>query len=200
MKLDYNGLSELLNSFGLSLKVENGSAIFLDVETNSPMKSYVVYKEGFADQKVEYISDANKLLNGWPFYLETENKYFRMNIGVKDENIKVYEITKTERKEPHLYESSELKADRRTYSLEETTYRRHTREDGTEYLSRDLISNVRFGAFEITGAREGGIVIHTDNKRADICFKKNAATGEIIPDFRDEDFEEISQQEAIELI
>lgn len=200
MKLDYNGLSELLNSFGLSLKVENGSAIFLDVETNSPMKSYVVYKEGFADQKVEYISDANKLLNGWPFYLETKNKYFRMNIGVKDENIKVYEITKTERKEPHLYESSELKTDRRTYSLEETTYRRHTREDGTEYLSRDLISNVRFGAFEITGAREGGIVIHTDNKRADICFKKNAATGEIIPDFRDEDFEEISQQEAIELI
>ncbi len=112
----------------------------------------------------------------------------------------MYEITKTERKEPHLYESSELKGDRRTYTLEETTYRRHTREDGTEYLSRDFISNVRFGVSEITDAREGEIVIHTDNKRADICFKRNATTGEINPDFRDEDFEEISQQEATELI
>ena len=43
MKLDYNRLSELLNSFGLSLKIENGNAIFVDVETNSPMKSYIVY-------------------------------------------------------------------------------------------------------------------------------------------------------------
>lgn len=200
MKLDYNRLNELLNSFGLFLKIENGSAIFVDVETNSPMKSYVVYKEGLADQSVEYISDTNILLNGWPFYLEAENKHFKLNISVNGENIKVYEITKTERKEPHLYESSELKTDRRTYILEETTYRRHTREDGTEYLSRDFISNVRFGANEITDAREGGIVIHTDNKRADICFKKNATTGEITPDFRDEDFEEISQQEATELI
>ena len=45
MKLDYNSLSELLNSFWLSLKVENGNAVFVDVETNTPMKSYVVYKE-----------------------------------------------------------------------------------------------------------------------------------------------------------
>ncbi len=58
MKLDYNRLSELLNSFGLSLRIENGNAVFVDVETNLPMKSYVVYKEGFADQKVEYIADA----------------------------------------------------------------------------------------------------------------------------------------------
>ena len=32
MKLDYNRLSELLNSFGISLKTENGSVIFVDVE------------------------------------------------------------------------------------------------------------------------------------------------------------------------
>lgn len=200
MKLDYNRLSELLNAFGLSLKVENGNAVFVDVETNTPMKSYVVYKEGFADQKVEYTTEANKLLNGWPFYVDAENKHFRLNIAVREDNIKVYEITKTERKEPHLYECSELKTDRRTYTLEETTYRRHTREDGSEYLSRDFISNVSFGANEITDAREGGIVIHTDNKRADVCFKKDVSTGEITPDFRDEDFEEISQQEATQLI
>lgn len=200
MKLDYSRLNELLNAFGLSLKVENGNAIFVDGETNTPMKSYVVYKEGFADQSVEYTTEANKLLNGWPFYVDAENKHFRLNIAVRQDNVKVYEITKTERKEPHLYESSELKTDRRTYTLEETTYRRHTREDGSEYLSRDFISNVSFGANEITDSREGGIVIHTDNKRADVWFKKDTTTGEITPDFRDEDFEEISQQEATQLI
>lgn len=76
MKLDYNRLSELLNSFGLSLKIENGNAIFVDVETNSPMKSYIVYKEGFADQEVKYITDANILLNGYPFYLEKGKQIF----------------------------------------------------------------------------------------------------------------------------
>ena len=150
MKLDYNRLSELLNAFGLSLKVENGNAIFVDGETNTPMKSYVVYKEGFADQSVEYTTEANKLLNGWHFYVDAENKHFRLNIAVSEDTIKVYEITKTERKEPHLYESSELKTERRTFTLEETTYRRHTREDGSEYLGRDFISNVSFGANEIT--------------------------------------------------
>lgn len=134
MKLDYNRLSELLNSFGLSLKIENGNAIFVDVETNSPMKSYIVYKEGFADQEVKYVTDANILLSSYPFYLENENKYFRLKIFAKNENIEVYEITKTERKEPHLYESSELKTDRRTYTLEETTYKKHTRENGLENI------------------------------------------------------------------
>lgn len=201
MKLDYNKLSELLNAFGLSLKVDNGNVVFVDAETNTPMKSYVVYKEGFADQKVEYTTEANKLLNGWPFYVDAENKHFRLNISVKDDSIKVYEINKTERKEPHLYERTELKTDRRTYTLEETTYRKHTREDGSEYLSCDFISNVKFGVNEIVDSRVGGIVIHTDNnKRADVCFKKDITTGEIIPDIGEEDFVEISQQEATQLI
>ena len=205
MKLDYNRLSELLNSFGLSLKIENGNAIFVDVETNSPMKSYIVYKdgfaEGFADQEVKYITDANILLNGYPFYLENENKYFRLNIFAKNENIEVYEITKTERKEPHLYESSELKGNRRGYILEETTFRKATREDGTEYFGGDFISNVKFGVSEIDGSRGGGIIIHTDNNEsASIYFKKDVTTGEIVPDIREEDFVEISQQEATQLI
>lgn len=201
MKLDYNRLSELLNSFGLSLKIENGNAIFVDIETNSPMKSYVVYKEGFADQEVKYITDANILFNGYPFYLGNENKYFRLNIFAKNENIKVYEITKTERKEPYLYESSELKGDRRGYILEETTFRKSTREDGTEYFDRDFISDVEFGVSEIDGSRGGGIIIHTDNnKSAGIYFKKDVTTGEIVPDIREEDFVEISQQEATQLI
>ena len=200
MKLDYNRLNELLNSFGLSLKVENGNAIFVDIETNTPMKSYVVYKEGFADQKEEYTADAKTLLNGWPFYVDTENKHFRLNISVRDEGIKVYEITKNERKEPHLYERSELKADTRTFSLEESTFRRHTREDGSEYLSCDFISDVSFGVSEITDSREGGIKVIADNKRGGIWFYRDRESGEIVQEFESTGVEEISQEETTQLI
>ena len=201
MKLDYNGLSELLNSFGLSFRTENGNAVFVDVETNLPMESSVVYKEGFADQKVEVTSDANKLLNGYPFYLKNESKYFKLNIGISDENINVFEITKTEIKEPHLYESCSLKKNSTfSYSVEEMTYRNHTREDGTEYASCDFISNVKFTVNDIRDTRAGGLIVKKDNKSANIWFKKNEPTGEITPDFRDEDFEEMSLQEATESI
>ena len=41
MRLNYDKLIELLNSFGLSLTIENGNAKFTDIETDMPMESYV---------------------------------------------------------------------------------------------------------------------------------------------------------------
>ena len=152
------------------------------------------------EQSKEYTADAKTLLNGWPFYVDTENKHFRLNILVRDEGIKVYEITKNERPPPHLYEKSELKAGTRTFTLEESTYRRHTREDGSEYFSYDFISNVIFGVSEITDSREGGIKVVADNKRGGIRFYRDRESGGIVQDFESSGVEEISQEETMQLI
>lgn len=200
MFVNNNELNELLKCFGLSLKIENGNAIFTDIDTNQPMQSSI------ATISTEVItSDASELLSGIPCYLHNDSKHYKLKIRINslfdetDQDIIVSTISRIEMKEPNVYESCNFTGfDNGTrYAVKETKYIQHDGKDERRY--DEVLSDILFNAGELD--YRGGIIVMKDhNTRSDVCFKENAVTGEITPDFKDEYFSEISLQETMELI
>ena len=195
MFVNNDELNRLLNCFGLSLKIENGNAKFIDIETNQPMQSSI---ETISTKVTT--SDARELLGGFPCYLHSDSKHYKLKIRVNslydetDKDIRVSTISRIEMKEPNVYESCNFTGfDNGTrYAVKETKYIKH---DG----NNEVLSDILFNAGEID--YKGGIIVMKDhNTRSDICFKESAVNGEITPDFKDEYFSEISLQETTELI
>ena len=79
------------------------------------------------------------------------------------------------------------------------TYIKFTREDGTEYFGGQAISDTTFRVSEIYGNRNGNILVKQDDKKAQLWFINNL-NGEIVSDFRTEDFNRITLSEAKKII
>lgn len=195
MELGYIELNELLNLFGVSLRLEGSNAFFYDTDTNLQMTSHVYFEH----LGKEFTSDVTTLFNGYPFYLGNETKKLKLNILIREKNIRVYEITKKEEIEPHLYEEYSLRGEWKSFVLDEDYYRADLREDGTEYPVRkeDCLSSVKF----VADKRQGGwMLVDKDKKWAELSFEKNKETGEVTFDFHDCGPEETNQQEVFGII
>lgn len=205
MRLNYDKLIELLNSFGLSLTIENGNAKFTDIETDMPMESYVY----LVHNGKENASDIKTLFNSYPFYVENENKRFKICVLGSDNDAKFFEITKTVRKEPHVYEESKLVSENGTnasYSFEKVLYERPVLKDGYESYGGITLSYIKFYAEEITDNKYGKIitmspVTGSNRKKNEMFFYKNLETDEITY-VVDEDvvIKTMSDEEAIQII
>ncbi len=202
-KLDYSRLNEVLNGFGLSLKVENGNAIFIDDETKTPMKLYAVFNRGLDDESVKPITEAEKLLDGGFFYVDSEDKHFQIYISPLSNRLS--SITKTERKGPHLYERTKLTLEGLecpNIIVEESTFRRHTSEDGSEEPSCDYISDAIF-AVDWRGKipNLGQIKVVVGNKIGYIYLNYDPYSDEkIITYYETTGDEPLSKEEARQLI
>ena len=204
MRLNYDKLIELLNSFGLSLIIENGNAKFTDIETDMSMESCIYY----ADAEREIVNDIKILFDGYPFYVENENKKFKICVLGSDNNVKLFEAVKTVRKEPHIYEESKLVSKYSTgiaYSFEKTLYERPVLEDGYESYGGNSLSYIRFYVEEMTDNRCGKIitmspVIGDNRKKNEMFFNKNLETDEITYVVDDDVIKTMSDEEAIQLI
>ena len=200
MFINNDELIKLLNCFGLSLKIENGNAIFTDIYTNQPMQSSI---ETISKKMIT--SDARELLSGVPCYLHNDFKHYKLKIRINslfdetDQDIRVSTISKIEMKEPNVYESCNFTGfDNGTrYAIKETKYIKHNGKDERRY--DEVLSDILFNASEID-YRGGITVMKNHNTRSDVCFKESTVTGEISSDFKDEYFSEISLQKTMELI
>lgn len=206
MKINYDKLIELLNNFGLSLTIEGDNAIFTDIETDTPMKSYVGYKKGYADQKVEYTADTKTLLNGWPFYVENENKMYQINILNKEDELEIFEITKTERTEPHVYEETSLICTIfGAFSFDKTIYEKHLK-NGHETLGGEMLSHIRFFARETDYDNRWSTIVTSfpvcgaNRKKNEMFFAKNPETDEMTYVADENTPKTMSDEEAIQLI
>lgn len=204
MRLNYDKLIELLNSFGLSLIIENGNAKFADIETDMPMESCIYY----ADAGREIVNDIKVLFDGYPFYVENENKRFKICALDSNTDLKIFEIAKTVQKEPHVYEESKLVSEYSTnpsYYFEKTLYERPVLEDDYESYGGITLSYVRFYANEITDNRCGKIItmspiIGGSRKKNEMFFSKNSETDEITYVVDDDVIKTMSDEEAIQII
>ena len=204
MRINYDKLIELLNSFGLSLRIENGYAKFTDMETDLPMESYVYY----ADAGKKSANDIKLLFNSYPFYVENGNKRFKISVSDRDNTVRNLEITRTVRKEPHVYEESRLVSEYSTntaYYFEKTLYERPVLKDGYESIGGITLSYVKFYVEEITDNRYGKLitmspVTGSNRRKNEMLFTKNLETDEITYVVDDDVIKTMSDEEAIQLI
>ena len=196
MKVEYRELFELLSAFGITLKINGKKATFIDAETNQPMEVYRVIK----NERKEYTDKVDVLFNGWPFFVVGPTKSFKINIGIRDDRIRVSKITKQEKLESHLYETSEFESDKfNQFCFHERTYRYPVDEMGRESYFFDTLSCVTFNVSEIVPAETGELRITKPNKDfAYAWYVEDKETGEIIK--IDDYYEEINQQEFVDLI
>ena len=200
MIIDYDKFVELLNSLGLSLEVKKRIAKFTDVETGMPMESYVSYKEK------ENTGDVKELFTGWPFYVAADNKCYKLCFSFENNKIKLDELTKTTRLEPHVYEEIKLKHESDiSYSLEKITYEKPLLKSGYESLGGNLLSNIRFYACEETDYKIGKIITMSpisgpNRKKNEMFFSKDEDAVLIDHTVCDDITKVMSYEEAIKLI
>jgi len=197
MQFDLNELNNILNIFGVSLEIKDGVAIFIDNKTNSIMESYIVCKEGFADQEKHNTADIKTLFNGYPFYIKTKGILLKLSIYCSKDKYMLTKINKIETIEPHKYEYTEMQVYGRSYELDEYTWVADLRNDGSEYLSGKTISLTSFRVLEPTNQRFGLIQISNGKRKTAICYGKDIKTGEIQPYA---DFDQISRDDCMKLI
>ena len=202
MIIDYDKFVELLNSLGLSLEVKKGIAKFTDVETDMPMESYFYGREGKT-----IINEAKSLFIGWPFYVVADNKWYKLCFSFENSKIRLDELTKTTRLEPHVYEEIKLKSEiwGRAYSLEKSTYEKPLLKNGYESIGGNLLSNIRFYACEETDDKMGKIITMSpisgpNRKKNEMFFSKDEEAVLIDHTVCDDITKVMSYEEAIELI
>ncbi|MBR5662255.1 MAG: hypothetical protein IKX00_01225 [Bacilli bacterium] len=197
MTFDLNELNNVLNVFGVSLEIKDDVAIFIDNKSNSIMESYIVCKEGFADQERHNAADTKTLFNGYPFYIKTKDLFLKLSIYRSKDKFMLTNISKVETIEPHKYEYTEMHVYGRSYELNEYTWVADLRKDGSEYLSGKTISLTSFHVLEPINQRFGRIQITNGKKKTAICYGKDIKTGEIKPYA---DFDQISKNNCKKLI
>lgn len=142
MIFDIAKLNELLNIFGITIMYENNTISFIDNKTNYLMKPYYIEKEN--DKNKEKVSgDATEILDGFPFCLDADSRRYELDIKMEDDKFFVDSITRTEMKDPSVYEECSIKFNDTLFGLNEKIYKK---EEGKENI---ILSDIRYAAREI---------------------------------------------------
>ena len=190
---DFDKLNELLNIFGLSLRIENGCCFFTDIETGIELSPYI-YLECYGK---EYTNDAETLLNSYSFYLKTRNKVYELGICARKDTFIVGSIYKREMVEPDFCEEIHLKSDNRECKLKEKTY--NYDENACPRVTN--FNEVNFSTSELIDPAQSVITIKNPDfsRYTELWFDKNKNTGEIYL-MNTSELDTISQEDAISLI
>ena len=130
MILELNKLNEIFKLFGFSLKLVEGKAVFTDLETDLPMKSFLDYHDLCSkDHFFTYTDDAYEIFYPKAYgdgetslCLESGSSYFVLGIKPKDrylrcstnkkeivyDSFRFFNIQKTKKVEDNLYEYLQL--------------------------------------------------------------------------------------------